>query len=79
MKPQTLGVATLAGALSWMALTGGTGIARADDPADPTTPLIDRVVTETPDVFADPRDEGGPSFNWGGTGMYCENMYVRCR
>ena len=80
MKRHVLALGTLAGAMGVIALTGGTGVAQADpDPSGPGTPVIDQILTETPDLFVDPRDEGGPSVGWGGTGMYCENLYVRCR
>ena len=70
----------LGGAISVMALVGGTGVAAAQpDPIPPPAPgIIDQLLTETPDLFVDPRDEGGPSTDWGGTGMYCENPFVRC-
>jgi hypothetical protein len=70
----------LGGAISVMALVGGTGVAAAQpDPIPPPVPgIIDQLLTETPDLFVDPRDEGGPSTDWGGTGMYCENPFVRC-
>jgi hypothetical protein len=81
VKRHLLAPGLLAGGMTVIALTGGTGIAHADpDPFTPPAPgIIDQLLTETPDLFVDPRDEGGPSANWGGVGMYCENMYVRCR
>ncbi|WP_156688395.1 hypothetical protein [Mycobacterium sp. Marseille-P9652] len=81
MKRQTFGSGILAGAMGVLALTAGSGMARADDPANPVgpaSPIIDNVLTETPDTFVDTHDEGRPSKAWGGTGMYCENTYVRC-
>ncbi len=78
MRRQMFGVGILAGSMCVTALGGGTGVAMAD-PDSPVTPIIDQVLTETPDLFVDSRDEGGPSLAWGGTGMYCENAYVRCR
>ncbi len=63
------------------ALGAGTGVANADpDPFGPPSPgVIDQLDTETPALFVDPADEGGPSLNWGGVGMYCQNLFVRCR
>jgi len=80
MKFRTCARGLLAGAISVMALVGGTGVAAAQpDPIPPPVPgIIDQLLTETPDLFVDPRDEGGPSTDWGGTGMYCENPFVRC-
>jgi hypothetical protein len=81
MKRRMLALAFLAGGMSAMNLAGGAGVAHADpDPFTPPAPgLIDQILTETPDLYTDPRDEGGPSVNSGSTGMYCENMFVRCR
>jgi len=68
------------GAMSVVALAGGTSVAHADDPfTSPTPGLIDQILTETPDLFVDPRDEGGPASNSDRVGMYCENLFVRCR
>ena len=73
--------ALLAGAMSIMAPAGGTGVAHAaPDPFLPPTPgIIDQILTQTPALFVDPADEGGPSNNWDGIGMYCQNLFVRCR
>jgi hypothetical protein len=80
MKLHTCARGLLAGALSVMALAGGTGVAHAQpDPIPPPAPgIIDQLLTETPDLFVDPRDEGGPTTDWGGVGMYCQNLFVRC-
>jgi hypothetical protein len=71
----------LAGAVTVMALTGGTGVARADsDPfGSPGPGLIDQLVTSTSALSVDPADEGGPSLGSNAVGMYCENRFVRCR
>jgi hypothetical protein len=81
MKLHTCARGLLAGAMSVMALAGGIGVAHADsDPFVPAGPgIIDQILTQTPALFVDPADEGGPSSNWGGVGMYCENQFVRCR
>lgn len=73
--------ALLAGGVSVMALAGGTGVARAqpDPNPEPAPGLIDQIITSTPAFWVDPRDEGGPAAGWGGVGMYCENLSVRCR
>jgi len=79
MNRHMLALGILGAAISAMALTGGTGVARADpDPFEPVEPFIDQILTETPDVFVDPGDAGGRSLDWGGTGMYCQNLFVRC-
>jgi hypothetical protein len=71
----------LAGAMSALALAASTGIARAQpDPFVPPAPgIIDQILTQTPALFVDPADEGGPSANWDGVGMSCENLFARCR
>jgi len=71
----------LAGAMSVLALGASTGVAHAQpDPFEPPVPgIIDQLLTETPALFVDPADEGGPSVDWGGVGMYCQNLFVRCR
>ena len=81
MKPHTCAHGLLAGAMSVMALAGGTGIAHADsDPFLPAGPgIIDPILTQTPALSVNPANEGGPSTNWGGVGMYCENQFVRCQ
>ena len=81
MKLHTCARGLLAGAISVVALAGGTGVAHADsDPFLPPGPgIIDQLLTSSPALLVDPRDEGGPSTNWGGVGMYCENQFVRCR
>ena len=67
------------GMMSFLALAGGTGVAGADPDPIPPPSLIDQLLTSTPALFVDLADEGGPSTNWGGVGMYCENQFVRCR
>jgi hypothetical protein len=71
----------VAGAMSVVALAGGTGVANAEpDPFSPPSPgIVNQIDTETPALFVDPADEGGASLNWGGVGMYCQNLFVRCR
>jgi hypothetical protein len=66
------------------ALVGGTGVAHADpDGAPPPAPTIDQLLLDTPEnpsVFANPADRGRPVVpNWDGFGMYCQNLYVKCR
>lgn len=80
MTRRMLALGLLAGGMTAMTVTGGTGVARADDPFTPPAPgVIDQLLTETPDLFADPRDEGGASAYSDRVGMYCENLFVRCR
>jgi hypothetical protein len=80
MKPYTCARGLLAVAMSVMALAGATGVARADsDPFLPTPGIIDQILMQTPALFVDPADEGGPSTIWGGVGMYCENQFAGCR
>jgi hypothetical protein len=78
MKLHACARGLLAGAISVAALVGTTGVAQADDPLPPPgLPGIDRILLQTP-VFNNPANEGGPGSNWGGVGMYCQNLFVRC-
>jgi hypothetical protein len=81
MKLHTCACGLLAGAMSAMALAFGPGVAHADsDPFAPAGPgIIDQLLTQTPALSVDPADAGGRSTDWGGVGMYCQNLYVRCR
>jgi hypothetical protein len=67
--------------MSVMALAGSSGVAAAQpEPIPPPVPgIIDQLVADTPALFVDPRDEGGPASDWDGVGMYCQNLFVRCR
>jgi hypothetical protein len=71
----------VAGAMAVTALAAGTGVANAEpDPFSPPAPgIVDLIVADTPVLSTDPADEGGLSLAWGGTGMYCQNLFVRCR
>ena len=81
MKPHTCARGLLAIAMSVVALVGGTGVAQADsDPFTPAGPgIINEILTQTPALSVNPGNEGGPSVAWGGVGMYCQNLFVRCR
>ena len=71
----------LAAAMSVIALAGGAGVAHAqpDINVPPSPPIIDQILTQTPALFVDPADEGGPAVDSDGVGMYCENLFARCR
>lgn len=81
MRLQTCALGVFASAVSVLALACGTGVAHADpDPIPAPGPsIIDQLLTQTPVLIGDPSDQGGPSANWGGVGMFCENQQVRCR
>ncbi len=81
MKSRRLAPMLLAGGMCVMALGAGAGVAHADPDGNtpPGPPIIDQLLTQTPALFVDPSDEGGPATNWGGVGMYCQNLFVRCR
>jgi hypothetical protein len=70
----------LIGAAMVVALASGTGIAQASpDPGmPPVQPDIDEWLVQYPTTFVNPMDEGGPAAEWGGTGMYCENLFAHC-
>ncbi len=71
----------VATAMTATALAAGTGVADAEpDPFSPPAPgIVNQLDTQTPALFVDPADEGGPSMNWGGVGLYCQTLFVRCR
>jgi hypothetical protein len=93
MKRHRCARALLAGGMSVMALMGGTGVASAQPDPDPlpVPPIVDLLITSTPALWAPPGFQGGPapgsggagrsrpSTDWGGVGMYCENLAVHCR
>ena len=81
MKLHRCALRLLAGGIGVLALACCTGVARAQpDPSPPPVPsIIDQLVTSTPALSVDPSDEGGPSTQWGGVGMFCQNLWVRCR
>jgi hypothetical protein len=68
-------------AISVMALAGGTGVARAQpEPNSPRLPpVIDQLIASTAALWVDPRDKRGHQPGWGRVGMYCENLFARCR
>jgi hypothetical protein len=70
----------LAGAMSVIALAGGTGVAQAepDPPPDPV-PGIEEPLPDLPSFFANPANQQIPPVNWDGVGMYCQNLQVTCR
>lgn len=63
------------------AVAGANGLAYAQpDPSLPIGPsVIDQLVTSTPALAVDPHDSGSAAARWGGVGMVCENLNVRCR
>jgi hypothetical protein len=81
MKLQRCAYPLLANGLIATALVCTAGVAQAQpDPVPPWVPsVIDQLITQTPALWVNPTDEGGESAKWGGTGMYCLNLSVRCR
>lgn len=71
----------MAAAMSVMALAGAVGVARAQpEPTPPPVPsILDQLLPLGPEVWINPNDEGGPASAWGGAGMFCQNLWVRCR
>jgi hypothetical protein len=64
-----------------LGVTATSGLAHAQpDPTQPIVPsIIDQLVTSTPALLVDPRDAGATVSRWGGVGMVCQNLNVRCR
>jgi hypothetical protein len=72
----------LAGAISTIAIAGATGVANADpDPSPAPGParINNLLPPQNPILFPNPDVEGGQGPNWSGTGMYCQNLGVRCQ
>jgi hypothetical protein len=80
MKRHICARGLVAGAISVTALAASAGIANAEpDPFSPPAPgIIDLIVLDSPALQVDPADEGGLKADWGGVGMYCQNLFVRC-
>jgi hypothetical protein len=75
----------VAGSIVGAALTGGTGFAvgtalASPDPAQ--QPDISDVIDEWeimyPTMLTNPLDESGPTGDWGGVGMWCQNLRANC-
>lgn len=81
MKLRTVAVRLIAAGIGVLAFAGIAGVARAQaDPSPPPTPsIIDQLITLTPALTVDPLDEGGRGAEWDGVGMFCQNLWVRCR
>ena len=80
MKLHRCALRLLAGGIGVLALAWCAGVAHAQPDASPPVPsIIDQLVTSTPALSVDPSDEGGRSTQWGGVGMVCQNLRVRCR
>ncbi|OBG71291.1 hypothetical protein A5714_01275 [Mycobacterium sp. E2462] len=71
----------LAGSLTAAALTCGAGTALASpDPGQPPDlPSIDEWQIQFPTTMTNPLEDAvGSSGDWGGVGMYCENLHANC-
>jgi hypothetical protein len=81
MKPHPYARGLLAGVVSVIAFAGCAGVAQAEpEPAPPPLPpSIDEATIDNPSIFTNPADRGRPPQNWGGTGMYCQNLWVDCQ
>jgi hypothetical protein len=79
MERHRLARGVIAGALAVLALSGSTGVAGADPEIGPAAPTNNQTPTPIPGRTSDLPDRGGPTVDWGGTGMYCQNQTIRCR
>lgn len=61
-----------------VAIGGGAGMAHAD-PDDATPPIIDDLAVLIPAQSLDPRDRDGRTYDFHGTGNYCNNRFVKCQ
>lgn len=70
----------LVGAMTVIALAGGTGIARAQPDTDPPPlPPGNGQWVQFPQTFVNPANRGQPTDDSGEIGMVCENLLVPCR
>lgn len=71
-----------AGAVCVANFFGATGLANADPQTDGSggaNIVINQLISgAVPGLRVDTQNEGGPGQNWGGVGMYCSNLSVRC-
>ena len=75
----------IVGSMVVAALTGGTGVAvgvalASPDPGQqPDIPTIDEWQIQFPTTMTNPLDDAvGSSGDWGGVGMWCENLHANC-
>ena len=68
----------LAGAISIIAIAGGSGVAQAEPDPNPPPPVINQWV-QIPRTFVNPSNQGQPTDDSGDVGMVCENLLVACR
>ncbi|WP_244168647.1 hypothetical protein [Mycobacterium malmoense] len=74
----------VAGSVVAAALTGGTGFATgvalaSPDPGQPPDlPSIDEWQIQFPTTMTNPFEDSVGSGDWGGVGMYCENLHANC-
>lgn len=76
------GLLAVSAAISALTLTSGIAHADPDNvpPPGPTHDQLQRDTPQDPSIFANPADRGRPAIpNWDGPGMYCQNLYVKCR
>lgn len=66
----------LAGAVTVMAVAGGSGIAQAepDNTEPPPLPHWGQI----PTTFPNPNNQSQPLEDWGGVGMACQNLLIGC-
>ena len=82
MKFRACAAGLFAGAICIANFFGATGLANADPQTDGSggsNIVINQLISgAVPVLRVDTQDEGGPGQDWGGVGMYCENLFVRC-
>ena len=73
-------VRLFAGALGALGTVAAVGIADAQPNPVPVVPsIIDQLVTSTPVLSTNSSESGEAVSKWGGVGMICQNLNVRCR
>ena len=73
-------VRLFAGALGALGTVAAVGTAGAEPNPAPVEPsIIDQLVTSTPVLSTNSSASGEAASKWGGVGMICQNLNVRCR
>lgn len=85
MTNRTFAALLIAGSMVVAAVTGGSGfevgvaLASPDPGQQPDIwDSIDEWEIQYPTMLTNPIDESGPSGDWGGVGMWCQNLRANC-
>ena len=71
----------VAAGLGLTALAGAVAVGHTQPPPTPSPvpSIVDEPEPSAPPDWSDPDNEGGPTNQWGGFGVFCENQWVICQ